>query len=62
VAKFSSHIVDGDPAKPSGKSMAGVEEVDAVVWVELVELVVEPLDELLPELELELELPEDGGV
>ena len=42
--------------------MAGVEEVDAVVWVELVELVVEPLDELLPELELELELPEDGGV
>ena len=42
--------------------MAGVEEVDAAVWVELVELVVEPLDELLPELELELELPVDGGV
>ena len=42
--------------------MDGVEEVDAAVWVELVELVVEPFDELLPELELELELPVDGGV
>jgi hypothetical protein len=64
VAKFSSHIVDGDPPKPLGKSMTGVEELDVLVWVELEEPVEELPDELLPEPELELE-PEplvDGGV